>query len=196
MADTNDGVDLGRRRVLTWTTAAVGAVGAGFIAVPFIKSWMPSAKALSAGAPVEVDLSKIQPGEAITVAYRGKPVVIVRRTKETLAALDTLANELRDPQSDVSLQPEYAKNAYRARNPEFFVAERTCTHLRCVPVYHGEATSDLTAGGFYCPCHGSKFDLAGRVYQGVPAPQNLDIPPYSFTGDTTLVIGVDEQGAA
>ncbi len=193
---SNDGVDLGRRRVLTVATAVVGAVGAGFAAVPFIKSWLPSAKALSAGAPVEVDLSKLQPGEQITVAYRGKPVVIVRRTQQVLTAMESLATELKDPASDNSLQPEYAKNTHRSRNPEYFVAERTCTHLRCIPVFHGEATTELTTGGFYCPCHGSKFDLAGRVYSGVPAPANLDIPPYSFTGEHTLIIGVDEKGGA
>ncbi len=193
---SNDGVDLGRRRVLAVATAAIGAVGAGFAVTPFIKSWLPSAKAQAAGAPVEVDISKIEPGEQITVSYRGKPVVILRRTKATLDALNGLATELKDPDSASSLQPDYAKNTHRSQNPEFFIAERTCTHLRCIPVFHGEATAELTAGGFYCPCHGSKFDLAGRVYNGVPAPANLDIPPYSFANDHTLIIGVDDKVGA
>ncbi|QGX39263.1 ubiquinol-cytochrome c reductase iron-sulfur subunit [Permianibacter aggregans] len=196
MAEQHDGVDLGRRRVLTWATAAVGAVGAGFAAVPFIASWRPSARAQAAGAPVEVDVSKVELGGQVTVPWRGQPVVVVRRTPEMVTALDTLANELRDPDSNESMQPEYTKNASRAIKPEYFVAVRTCTHLRCVPLYQPDKSNELVEGGFYCPCHGSKFDLAGRVYKGVPAPTNLDIPPYSYIGETTLLIGVDQQGAA
>ena len=196
MAEHNDGVDLGRRRVLTWATAAMGVVGAGFAAVPFIASWRPSAKAQAAGAPVDVDVSKVELGGQVTIPWRGQPVVIVRRTPEMVQALNGLATELRDPESNESVQPEYAKNLHRSVKPEFFVAVRTCTHLRCVPLYQAEKNNGLTEGGFFCPCHGSRFDMAGRVYKGVPAPLNLDIPPYTFTGDYTLTIGVDGSGGA
>lgn len=196
MADHKDGVDLGRRRVLTWATAAVGAVGAGFVAVPFIKSWMPSAKAQAAGAPVEVpNISKLQEGEGMTVLWRGQPVMIVRRSQASLDALAGLATELRDPDSqEVEQQPAYAQNGTRSIKPEYLVVINQCTHLGCSPTFKPQVEADW-AGGFYCPCHGSKFDLAGRVYQGVPAPTNLRVPPHMYTGESTLVIGVDEQGA-
>ncbi|MFN4290418.1 MAG: ubiquinol-cytochrome c reductase iron-sulfur subunit [Permianibacter sp.] len=195
MAEQKDGVDLGRRRVLTWATAAVGAVGAGFVAVPFIKSWMPSAKAQAAGAPVEVpNIGKLQEGEGMTVVWRGKPVMIVRRSQAAIDALAGLATELRDPESVEPQQPEYAKNGTRSIKPEYLVVVNLCTHLGCSPTFKPQVEADW-AGGFYCPCHGSKFDMAGRVYQGVPAPLNLEIPPHMYTGDNALIIGVDEQGA-
>lgn len=195
MAEQKDGVDLGRRRVLTWATAAVGAVGAGFVAVPFIKSWMPSAKAQAAGAPVEVpNISKLQEGEGMTVVWRGKPVMIVRRSQAAIDALAGLATELRDPESVESQQPGYAKNGTRSIKPDYLVVVNLCTHLGCSPTFKPQVEADW-AGGFYCPCHGSKFDMAGRVYQGVPAPLNLEIPPHMYTGDNSLIIGVDEQGA-
>lgn len=195
MAEQKDGVDLGRRRVLTWATAAVGAVGAGFVAVPFIKSWMPSAKAQAAGAPVEVpNIGKLQEGEGMTVVWRGKPVMIVRRSQTAIDALAGLATELRDPESVEPQQPEYAKNGTRSIKPDYLVVVNLCTHLGCSPTFKPQVEADW-AGGFYCPCHGSKFDMAGRVYQGVPAPLNLEIPPHMYTGDNSLIIGVDEQGA-
>jgi len=195
MAEQKDGVDLGRRRVLTWATAAVGAVGAGFVAVPFIKSWMPSAKAQAAGAPVEVpNIGKLQEGEGMTVVWRGKPVMIVRRSQAAIDALAGLATELRDPESVEPQQPGYAKNGTRSIKPDYLVVVNLCTHLGCSPTFKPQVEADW-AGGFYCPCHGSKFDMAGRVYQGVPAPTNLRIPPHMYTGDNSLIIGVDEQGA-
>ena len=197
MAEQKDGVDLGRRRVLTWATAAVGAVGAGFVAVPFIKSWMPSARAQAAGAPVEVpNISKLLEGEGMTVMWRGQPVMIVRRSQQAIDGLAGLVTELRDPNSEVvEQQPSYAQNLTRSIKPEYLVVINQCTHLGCSPTFKPQVEADW-AGGFYCPCHGSKFDMAGRVYQGVPAPTNLRIPPHMYTGESTLVIGVDEQGAA
>ncbi|HEX4911998.1 MAG TPA: ubiquinol-cytochrome c reductase iron-sulfur subunit [Permianibacter sp.] len=197
MAEQKDGVDLGRRRVLTWATAAVGAVGAGFVAVPFIKSWMPSAKAQAAGAPVEVpNINKLLEGEGMTVMWRGQPVMVVRRSQASIDSLAGLATELRDPNSEVvEQQPSYAQNGTRSIKPEYLVVINQCTHLGCSPTFKPQVEADW-AGGFYCPCHGSKFDMAGRVYQGVPAPTNLRIPPHMYTGENTLVIGVDEQGAA
>lgn len=194
-----DGVDLKKRRMLTATTAVVGAVGAGFAIWPFIASMNPSERAKSAGAPVEADISKLEPGALMRVKWRGKPVWIVRRTEQNVADLEGLADRLADPASDVPQQPEYCKNQYRSRKPEFLVAVGICTHLGCSPTYRPEvAPADLGPnwkGGFFCPCHGSKFDLAGRVYAGVPAPTNLVVPPYQFLSDSTILIGSD-GGAA
>ena len=194
-----DGVDLKKRRMLTATTAVVGAVGAGFAIWPFIASMNPSERAKSAGAPVEADISKLEPGALMRVKWRGKPVWIVRRTEQNIADLEGLADRLADPASDVPQQPEYCKNQYRSRKPEFLVAVGICTHLGCSPTYRPEvAPADLGPnwkGGFFCPCHGSKFDLAGRVYAGVPAPTNLVVPPYQFLSDSTILIGSD-GGAA
>ena len=194
-----DGVDLKKRRMLTATTAVVGAVGAGFAIWPFIASMNPSERAKSAGAPVEADISKLEPGALLRVKWRGKPVWIVRRTEKNIADLATLDDRLADPASDVPQQPEYCKNALRSRKPEFLVAVGICTHLGCSPTYRPEvAPADLGPewkGGFFCPCHGSKFDLAGRVYAGVPAPTNLEVPPYQFLSDSTILIGSD-GGAA
>ena len=187
-----------RRRVLTALTCAVGAAGAVGVAVPFVGSWSPSAKAKAAGAPVKIDLSKLEPGGLITEEWRGKPVFILRRTKEALAAMSTLTSQLSDPSSDKSLQPNYAKNEMRARKPEFMIMIGLCTHLGCSPK-HRPTVGELDAswkGGFFCPCHGSKFDLSGRVYKSMPAPTNLEIPPYSYESDTVVVIGVDEETSA
>lgn len=195
---SNAPVDTGRRRFLTWSTTAVGGVGAAFVAVPFIKSWNPSAKAKAAGAPVEVDISKMEPGQLIRVEWRGNPVWMVRRTQEILDALPQHDNQLRDPDSKEPQQPEYAQNAYRSIKPEVFVAVGLCTHLGCSPTYlpntFGEQVQGVSAG-FFCPCHGSKFDMAGRVFQGVPAPLNLVIPPYYYVNDTTILVGEDKEGA-
>lgn len=192
-------VDLGKRRFLTAATSAVSAVGAAFVAVPFVKSMSPSARAQAAGAPVEADISKMEPGQMLTVEWRGKPVWIVRRTEEVLTNLKALEGELSDPASEQSEQPEYCKNADRAIKSEYLVTVGICTHLGCSPTYRPEmAPADLGPdwkGGFFCPCHGSRFDLAGRVYAGVPAPTNLVIPPHSYVSDSKILVGVD-QGAA
>ncbi len=189
-------VDMGRRRFLTASTSVVGAVGVAVAAVPFVGSWQPSARAQAAGAPVEVDVSKMEMGQQITVEWRQKPVWIVRRSEEMVDDLPQLKSRLRDPDSNVDAQPEYAKNIYRSIKPEYFVAVALCTHLGCIPSYRPEAgtLSVDWPGGFYCPCHGSAFDLAGRVFKGVPAPENLVVPPYKYLSDTVLMIGEDEEG--
>ncbi|MEC4724656.1 ubiquinol-cytochrome c reductase iron-sulfur subunit [Shewanella sp. D64] len=195
---SNAPVDTGRRRFLTAATAVVGGVGAVAVAVPFIKSWNPSAKAKAAGAPVEVNISKVEPGQLIRVEWRGKPVWVVRRTEEILANLATLDDQLRDPASVEEQQPVYAQNAGRSINPEFFIAVGLCTHLGCSPTYLPDTFGEQVEGvpsGFFCPCHGSKFDMAGRVFQGVPAPLNLVVPPHQYIDDRNVIIGVD-QGAA
>ncbi len=190
-----EGVNKDKRRFLTASTAAVGAIGAGFVAVPFVASWMPSERAKTAGAPVEVDISKLQEGRMMTVEWRGKPVWIVRRSKQTLENLPRLDDQLRDPASENEQQPVYAQNAARSIKPELAVIIGICTHLGCSPTYRPElAAADLGAdwlGGFFCPCHGSKFDLAGRVYSGVPAPLNLEIPPHFYKSDRVILIGRD-----
>ncbi|MBB1360652.1 MULTISPECIES: ubiquinol-cytochrome c reductase iron-sulfur subunit [unclassified Shewanella] len=195
---SNAPVDTGRRRFLTAATAVVGGAGAVAVAVPFIKSWNPSAKAKAAGAPVEVNISKVEPGQLIRVEWRGKPVWVVRRTEAVLNNLKTLDSQLRDPASEEMQQPEYATNPARSIKPEFFIAVGICTHLGCSPTYlpdsFGEQVEGVTSG-FFCPCHGSKFDMAGRVFQGVPAPLNLVIPPHKYVDDANVIIGVD-TGAA
>ncbi len=197
----NQGVNQGRRRFLTASTAVVGAVGAGFAAVPFIQSWWPSARAEAAGAPVRTDVSKLEPGQKMTVEWRGKPVFVFRRTQEMLELLPKQDPRLRDPNSDVeSQQPAFAKNGYRSIKPEIMVLVAICTHLGCVPEYVPEIGpqpyDEEWAGGLYCPCHKSRFDLAGRVYQGVPAPTNLVVPPYHFPDDNHVLIGVGPKEAA
>lgn len=193
---TSEGVDTEKRRFLTQAATVVGAVGAGFLSVPFISSMKPSAKAEALGAPVEVDISKIEPGQRIVVLWRGKPVWLLRRTPEALAELSELTNKLRDPRSDESEQPESSHNEFRAIKPDIFVAIGVCTHLGCSPLYRPEiAPADLGPdwkGGFFCPCHGSSFDLAGRVYKGVPAPTNLAIPPYRYLADNRIMVGEGE----
>jgi len=189
---------LNRRHFLTVATTAIGGVGVALTAVPFLASWKPSARAQAAGAPVEVDISKLEDGGLLRVEWRGKPVWIVKRTSAMLDRLANATNDLRDPESDVSDQPEYAKNEVRSLKPEILVLVANCTHLGCVPTDRFEvAPADLGAdwvGGFFCPCHGSKFDLAGRVFAGVPAPTNLSVPPYRFLSDNTILVG-DDSGA-
>ena len=197
---SNKVVNPGRRQFLTVATSVVGAAGAVGVATPFLGSWNPSAKAKAAGAPVKADISKLEPGQMVVVEWRGKPVYVVRRTPETLEALGGLDAQLRDPQSAQSVQPAYVDKQNRAIKPEILVLLGLCTHLGCAPKYRPEVgAADLGGsawmGGFFCPCHGSKFDLAGRVLQGVPAPYNLEVPPYSFEGENILVIGVDKEAA-
>ncbi|MDH3354878.1 MAG: ubiquinol-cytochrome c reductase iron-sulfur subunit [Chromatiales bacterium] len=197
---SNEGVDKGRRRFLTATTVAVGAVGAGYVVTPFVLSMNPSARAQAAGAPVEADISKLEPGQMLTVGWRGKPVWIVRRTEENVTDLSSLDGLLTDPSSEMPQQPEYAKNVTRSIKEEYSVLVGICTHLGCSPTYRPDiGAADLGGddwkGGFFCPCHGSKFDLAGRVYSGVPAPKNLEVPPYMFLTDSLILIGAD-KGAA
>ncbi len=198
---TDNPVDVGRRRFLTGTTVVIGGLGAAAASVPFIASFQPSAKAKAIGAPVSVDIGKIEPGQRITQKWRGQPVWIVRRTTamlDTLKALD--GDTLRDPGSDESDQPDYATNAWRSTKEEYLVLVGLCTHLGCSPSFVPEAGGETMGsdwiGGFFCPCHGSKFDLAGRVYKGFPAPKNLIVPPYRFETDTRVVIGEDEGGAS
>ena len=198
---TSEGVDNGRRRFLTAATSAVGVAGAVAIAVPFLGSWNPSAKAKAAGAPVKADISKIESGAMIVVEWRGKPVYVVNRSKEQLELLSEVEGQLSDPQSEVvSQQPDYASGQGRSIRPELLVIEGLCTHLGCAPKFRPEVGAadlggDKWKGGFFCPCHGSKFDLAGRVFSGVPAPTNLVVPPHSFEGDNILVVGVDAEAA-
>ncbi|NKN33889.1 ubiquinol-cytochrome c reductase iron-sulfur subunit [Marichromatium bheemlicum] len=193
------GVNKLRRRVLVAATSAVGAVGAGFALVPFVSSMNPSARARAAGAPVEADVSKLEPGALLRVKWRGKPVWVVHRTPKMLEALASNDPKLVDPASEVPQQPEYCQNATRSIKPEYLVAIGICTHLGCSPTYRPEfAPEDLGAdwkGGFFCPCHGSRFDLAARVFKGVPAPTNLVIPKHTYLNDTTILIGED-GGAA
>ena len=194
-------INHGRRRFLTATTAVVGAVGAGFVAVPFIKSWNPSERAKLAGAPITADISALEEGQRIILEWRGQPIWIVRRSPAVLQALPTLDDMLRDPKSEnPEQQPEYANNELRSIKPEVSVLVGLCTHLGCSPEMVAQiAPQPFDAewkGGYFCPCHKSKFDMAGRVYQGVPAPTNLVVPPHHYVDDTTIVIGVDPQGAA
>lgn len=190
-----EGVDLKKRRMLAAATTIVGAVGAAHVAVPFLASWQPSAKAKAAGAPVEADFSKLEAGQLLRVKWRGKPVWLVRRTEQMVQTLATMDGQLRDPGSEQSEQPGYCKNPHRSMKADLFVALGVCTHLGCSPSFRPEvAPTDLGAnwkGGFFCPCHGSSFDLAGRVFQGVPAPLNLAIPPHKYLSDTKLLIGED-----
>jgi ubiquinol-cytochrome c reductase iron-sulfur subunit len=191
-------IDNTRRNLIVATGAVGAAVGAG-IAVPFAWSWWPSERAKAAGAPVEADISGIAPGEMSVVEWRGKPVWILRRTKEMLDAITKADDKVTDPKSKDSVQPEYAKNENRSIKPEFLVLVGICTHLGCSPQpKSAEAKSEMGAewdGGFLCPCHGSKFDLSGRVYKGSPAPINLEVPPYAYLSDGKLLIGDDKKGA-
>jgi ubiquinol-cytochrome c reductase iron-sulfur subunit len=197
---SNDGVNTGRRRFLTTATSAVGVAGAVGIAVPFLGSWNPSAKAKAAGAPVKADIGKLEPGQMVVVEWRGKPVYVLYRTESQLADLASLNDQLKDPDSTVSVQPDYVTGDARSIRPAILVIEGLCTHLGCAPKFRPEVgAADLGGaewlGGFFCPCHGSKFDLSGRVYSGVPASANLIVPPHSFEGDNVLVIGVDTEAA-
>ena len=196
---SDNGVNKGRRRFLVAATSVVGAAGAVGVVTPFLKSWNPSAKAKAAGAPVKVNISKLEPGQQIIYEWRGKPVFVVRRTQEMLDELPAQDTLLRDPKSANSDQPAYATNEYRSRKDDILVLVGLCTHLGCSPKYMPEVRpmefDENWQGGYFCPCHGSKFDLAGRVYKGVPAPTNLIVPPYSFEGDDILIIGTDEENA-
>jgi len=193
------GVNKKRRRFLVATTSVVSAVGAGFVAVPFIKSWKPSAKARAVGQPVQVALNGLDPGQLLKVQWRGQTIGVLRRTQETLDLLPDVDNDLRDPESLESEQPPFAQNEDRALRGEYLVVNMHCTHLGCVPQFVPQVGpqpfEENWIGGFFCPCHKSKFDMAGRVYKGVPAPTNLRIPPYSFIDDSTLIIGVNPEGA-
>jgi ubiquinol-cytochrome c reductase iron-sulfur subunit len=200
----SEDVDHSRRRLLTAATVGTGAIGVAFAAVPFLASWQPSARAKALGAPVEVDASKLDAGQMLKVVWRGQAVFVVRRVKAIIDQLGGHDALLADPQSDDSTQPEYIKatGAARARNPEYWVGLAVCTHLGCSPLGAFEANNsfqvagaDLGAnwpGGFYCPCHGSKYDLSGRVFKSMPAPKNLTVPPYVFADGARITIGVDD----
>jgi ubiquinol-cytochrome c reductase iron-sulfur subunit len=192
-----DDADLTRRKFLTRVTIAMGLVGSAFAAVPFIESWRPSERARALGGPVTLDTSKIEPGQMTIVTWRRKPIYIVRRTPDMLARIGNHDAELKDPQSLHSAQPPYARNTYRARRPDLFVTIGICTHLGCLPKARFQpGLPELGAGwpgGFFCPCHGSRFDLAGRVFDGSPASVNLVIPPYIFANQRELVVGTDKE---
>lgn len=196
MAD--NGMNKGRRRFLVGATTVVGAVGAVGVAVPFVASWQPSARARAAGAPVRADISKLEPGQRMTVEWRGRPVWVISRTEEMIERTRSFdESRLADPESMVEQQPAYADNELRSIRPEIGVLIGICTHLGCSPLYRPEPDAvdvDNWPGGFFCPCHGSFFDLAGRVFQNVPAPTNLEVPPYRFEGDD-IIVGEDEEAA-
>lgn len=199
-AVADEGADLSRRKFLTNATIATGVVGAAFVAVPFVESWTPSERARALGAPTELDVSKIDPGQMTIVTWRRQPIYVVRRTPEMVQHIQGHDGELKDPTSEESKQPEYAKNAMRSRKAEYLVLIGTCTHLGCLPKQRFEAASAEMGpswpGGFFCPCHGSRFDLAGRVLKGSPASLNLVVPPYEYPNEKTLRVGADEKGAA
>lgn len=192
-------VDCGRRRLLV-ATAAIGGVGGAVVATPFVKSMLPSERAKAAGAPVEVDISKLGPGEMMTVEWRGKPVWIINRTDEQLATLQKTDGLVSDPKSEKQMQPKSCQNETRSLKPNMFVAVGICTHLGCSPTDKFKTGSDSGLGadwpgGFICPCHGSTFDMAGRVYKSKPAPDNLEVPPHMYVSDTRLIIGEEKKGA-
>lgn len=192
---TDEQIDENRRHFFLTFASILGGIGALSALTPFIMSWWPSAKVQAAGAPIQVDLSKMEPGQQVTVEWRGKPVWIIRRTSEMLKTLTLDRDELRDPDSLVDQQPTYAKNKFRSIKPEYLVLIGICTHLGCSPKYtpNSQELGPHWIGGFYCPCHGSTFDLAGRVFKGVPAPINLEVPPYYFINDHVIVIGEDKK---
>jgi ubiquinol-cytochrome c reductase iron-sulfur subunit len=194
---SGDETNTGRRRFLTAATSVVGAVGVGFVLVPFISSMQPSAKARAAGAPIRADISKLELGQMIRVKWRGKPVWIVNRTDTMIETLPSLNDQLRDPESVEPQQPPYAQNELRSIKPEILVLIGICTHLGCSPTYRPDVGAadlggDAWKGGFFCPCHGSRFDLAGRVYKGVPAPLNLEVPPHRYLSEDEILVGEDE----
>ena len=188
-----------RRRFLTGAVVAMGGIGSAFAAVPFVVSWTPSDRAKAIGAPVEVDISKLERGGITRAKWQGKPVWVVRRTDAALASIKKLDDQVRDPNSLEEQQPEYAANEFRSIKPEYLVLVGVCTHLGCAPSYRPEvAPADLGReweGGFFCPCHGSRFDLAGRVFPGVPAPTNLVVPPHTYLSDGRILVGVDSEKA-
>ena len=189
---SNDGVNSSRRTFLIGLTSAIGAAGAVGVAVPFVKSWQPSAKAKNAGAPVKIDISKLESGQRVVEEWRGQPIWVVRRTQDMLDTLPQLDEKLRDPASEADQQPEYAKNEWRSIKKEYLVLVGTCTHLGCSPLFEEQPTVELEHGGGVCPCHGSKFDLAGRVYKSVPAPTNLVVPPHSYLSEGVVIVGSEE----
>lgn len=192
---SSDGVDKTRRRILTGAVTVVGGVGTAAVAWPFASSWQPSERAQAIGAPIEMDISKLEPGQRITGKWRGQPVWIVRRTEEQLSTLPSLDGSLRDPASEDDQQPDYARNEDRSIRPEYLVLVGICTHLGCSPqMLLPEDVHPLGPdwkGGFFCPCHGSRFDLAGRVFKGVPAPSNLVVPPHRYASESLIVVGED-----
>jgi ubiquinol-cytochrome c reductase iron-sulfur subunit len=194
----DEAVDLSRRKFLTRATIATGAVGAAFAAVPFIESWQPSERARAQGAPAELDLSKLDPGQMAITIWRKQPIYVVRRTPDMVQRISGHDADLKDPQSKDSTQPPYATNTQRSRTPEILVLVGICTHLGCLPKQRFSAGELYPSwpGGFFCPCHGSRFDLAGRVFDGSPASINLKVPPYSYPKPTTLLVGADEKGSA
>jgi ubiquinol-cytochrome c reductase iron-sulfur subunit len=195
---TVDSTDIERRQFLTGTAAVLGGLGAGVAAIPFVSTFQPSERAKAIGAPVEANIDQIEPGQRVTYKWRGKPVWIIRRTEEQLAALEQLREILADPDSASSVQPEFAENSWRSLNREYLVLVGICTHLGCSPSFRPLAGDVVmgsdSVGGFYCPCHGSKFDLSGRVYAGVPAPTNMDVPPYKFLNESRILIGELAEG--
>lgn len=195
--ENKESINKGRRRFLTAVTTIVGGVGAAYASVPFLGSWLPSARTQALGAPIKVDISKLEPGAQMTIEYRGMPIWIIRRTETVLSSLKSLEGKLRDPLSEENQQPQYAQNESRAIKPEFLVLVGICTHLGCVPTYRPDigGVEPGWPGGFFCPCHGSKFDLAGRVFKGVPAPLNLEVPPYRYVSDTVIMVGEDQKAA-
>ncbi|MDM7857029.1 ubiquinol-cytochrome c reductase iron-sulfur subunit [Thiopseudomonas acetoxidans] len=196
---SNDGVNVGRRRFLVAATSVVGAVGTAGAAIPFLGSWAPSAKAKAAGAPVRVNISKVEPGQQVVAEWRGQPVFVVHRTPEIMAGLEKLEPTLADPDSKESDQPSYVDPKHRSIRPEILIVVGLCTHLGCAPTFRPEvAPADLGPdwiGGYFCACHGSRYDLAGRVYKSQPAPLNLPVPPYSYETDDIVIVGVDEETA-
>ncbi len=195
----SDQIDQSRRKFLIALTSIVGGIGAIYASIPFLSSWLPSARAQAAGAPVQVDVSNLQAGEQTTVEWRGKPVWIIKRSKEDIERLRAKTHEalLRDPESKVTeQQPDYVNQAHRAIHEEYLVLVGICTHLGCSPVYRPylDKLGEDWPGGFFCPCHGSTFDLAGRVFKGVPAPINLEVPPHRYINDHTIIIGEDAEG--
>lgn len=194
--DELEEIDAARRCFLRRATTAVGGIGLAASAVPFISYWLPSADTEATSAPTKVDISKLKPAEQLTIPWRNQPIWIVRRTKEMLDTLPKMTDKLRDPNSLEPQQPLYAKNIYRSIKPEFFVAVGVCTHLGCIPNYRPDqgGISPDWLGGFYCPCHGSSYDISGRVYKNVPAPLNLKIPRYTYLSETEILIGQDSSG--
>lgn len=199
---TDNSANVGRRRFLVGSTTAVGAAGVVGAAVPFVGSWNPSAKARAAGVPVRIDISRLQDGEMLgpIPAWRGRPIFVVKRSEALLAVLNEDPDRLTDPDSQEPEQPAYAQNEYRARRPDIMVLVGLCPHLFCSPTPHIELKAqpfdEEWRGGFFCPCHGSRFDLAGRVYSGSPSSRNMEVPPHSFEDDNVLIIGIDEETAA
>ena len=193
-----DNVNKSRRNLLV-STGAVGVVGAGFAAVPFLKSWLPSERAKAAGGPVKADISKIEPGQMLNILWRSQPVFVVNRTDRQIAVLESLNDKLKDPESQSSVQPEYINDIYRSRKENLLVILGICTHLGCSPKYYPDLVpqqfDEEWKGGFFCPCHSSRFDMSGRVFAGSPASRNLDVPPYTFLDENTIEIGNDGEQA-